>query len=69
MAFTDGRNVFLAKGPETIHQRLVKAALERLDRGTYGLCVDCGRPIERARLEESPIVAQCGACSRGTRRS
>jgi RNA polymerase-binding transcription factor DksA len=32
----------------------VKAALERIDAGTYGLCATCGKPIEKERLEANP---------------
>ena len=37
----------------------VAAALARLDAGTYGTCVDCGRPIDPARLEFRPEAARC----------
>ena len=37
----------------------VEAALERLDAGTYGTCVDCGQPIDAARLEFRPEAARC----------
>ena len=37
----------------------VVAALRRLDEGTYGQCVDCGRPIPDERLEARPEVARC----------
>jgi DnaK suppressor protein len=37
----------------------VLAALQRLDDGTYGTCVDCGRPIPQARLEVRPEAARC----------
>ena len=37
----------------------VEAALARLDAGTYGTCVDCGRPVEDARLEFRPEAARC----------
>ena len=32
----------------------VDAALDRIEKGTYGLCEKCGKPIEKARLEASP---------------
>jgi RNA polymerase-binding transcription factor DksA len=32
----------------------VNAALERMTKGTYGLCEACGKPIERDRLEANP---------------
>lgn len=37
----------------------VRAALARIDAGTYGNCVDCGRPIDEARLEFRPEAARC----------
>ena len=37
----------------------IQAALARLDAGTYGTCVDCGRPVEEARLEFRPEAARC----------
>lgn len=40
-------------------QTEVRAALARLDAGTYGTCVDCGQPIDEARLEFRPEVARC----------
>jgi RNA polymerase-binding protein DksA len=40
----------------------IDAALERLDRGSYGRCVDCGAQIEEARLAHNPEVARCVGC-------
>ncbi len=37
----------------------VAAALARLDDGTYGVCVDCGKPIPEARLAVRPEAARC----------
>ena len=47
-------------------QRLteIAAALERLDEGTFGLCVVCGEPIPEVRLEARPYAATCVACAR-----
>jgi DnaK suppressor protein len=44
---------------EELHE--VLAALERIDQGTYGICVDCKRPIERERLEAVPWAVRCVA--------
>ena len=38
-------------------------ALDRLDRGTYGLCVNCGGEIGRERLGENPAAALCAECA------
>ena len=40
----------------------IDAALERLDAGTYGTCVTCGKPIGEDRLEAIPYAAQCIEC-------
>ena len=37
----------------------VRAALDRIKDGTYGTCIDCGRPIEPARLEAVPWTPYC----------
>ena len=37
----------------------VEAALARIDAGTYGRCVDCGKQIDDARLEFRPEAARC----------
>jgi DnaK suppressor protein len=34
-------------------------ALRRLDEGTYGRCVDCGREIPDERLEAMPTASRC----------
>ncbi len=44
------------------HLELVEAALARLDDGTYGACLRCGRPIAEARLEALPWAAHCIEC-------
>jgi DnaK suppressor protein len=41
---------------------LVDAALARLDGGTYGTCVRCGKPIAPDRLAALPWAAHCIAC-------
>jgi RNA polymerase-binding transcription factor DksA len=37
----------------------MEAALERIDRGGYGICVVCQRPIELERLELLPWAIRC----------
>jgi RNA polymerase-binding protein DksA len=46
------------------HLALVDEALARLDAGTFGTCVRCGRPIAPARLEALPWAAFCIDCQR-----
>jgi DnaK suppressor protein len=40
----------------------IAAALERLDAGEYGLCVECGEGIAPARLKVLPEVTTCVRC-------
>ena len=40
----------------------IEAALDRMDRGRYGACVECEAPIPLERLEILPAVALCTAC-------
>lgn len=40
----------------------INEAIERIDRGTYGLCVDCRKAIPRKRLEVLPFAKRCLAC-------
>ncbi len=36
--------------------RELEAALRRIDAGTYGSCLRCGKPMDRARLELFPAA-------------
>jgi RNA polymerase-binding protein DksA len=40
----------------------MKHALEKLEKGTYGLCDFCGKPIPFARLEAIPQTNLCLDC-------
>jgi DnaK suppressor protein len=40
----------------------VEHALEKFDQGTYGLCDNCGKSIEPARLEALPHASLCLRC-------
>lgn len=37
----------------------VRNALRRMEEGDYGMCIDCGKPIEPARLEAVPWTPYC----------
>jgi DnaK suppressor protein len=43
----------------------ITAAIERIDRGTYGNCADCGLPIEEGRLSALPATTTCFDCASG----
>lgn len=42
--------------------RDLRAALSRLDDGTYGVCVDCEEPIAARRLAAVPWAPRCLSC-------
>jgi RNA polymerase-binding transcription factor DksA len=44
------------------HRRDVVAALDRIEKGTFGTCERCGSPIPEERLEAIPTATLCVAC-------
>ncbi len=40
----------------------VEHALQKFEQGTYGLCDNCGQPIDPARLEALPQANLCLSC-------
>lgn len=40
----------------------IEEALVRIDKGTYGVCRDCGEPIAEARLRAIPWTRVCITC-------
>lgn len=43
---------------------LVNEALDRMERGTFGKCVECGEPISKPRLQAIPYTRHCIKCAR-----
>jgi len=41
----------------------IREALERIDEGIYGECVECMENITEARLEIDPAIAMCIKCT------
>ncbi len=41
----------------------LKAAIERVEQGTYGRCAQCGNPIDPERLEALPTTTLCVNCA------
>ena len=41
----------------------IDAAIGRLDKGTYGICVRCSQPIGQGRLAARPAAATCIRCA------
>lgn len=44
------------------HLYYLENALERIEKKTYGLCISCGKPIDKGRLEAVPITQHCIKC-------
>jgi len=42
----------------------IDAALKRIDDGTFGTCVNCGKPIAEERLAAIPWATHCIDCKR-----
>ena len=63
-----------ASGNNEVHIRLklkqtdakilqaIEEALERIQKGTYGVCRDCGEPIASARMSAIPWTRVCIGC-------
>lgn len=49
---------------ESVHHLLLRvmSAIEKVDRGTYGLCDGCSKPIKKARLKAMPFATMCLDC-------
>lgn len=47
---------------EALYLKKVNQALERIARGTFGLCDRCDDPIEARRLEARPTATLCVSC-------
>jgi RNA polymerase-binding protein DksA len=42
----------------------ISAALQRMDAGEFGLCVECGAEIDRGRIDAYPYARHCIDCAR-----
>ncbi len=59
-----GDEVLEALGHQDLHElEQINAALQRLDDGTYGQCVQCGNDILPARLDLLPETPFCKTCA------
>ncbi|HEY6448114.1 MAG TPA: TraR/DksA family transcriptional regulator [Acidobacteriaceae bacterium] len=61
--FSYQKEMLFSQGTEGHSQlALVRQALERLNEGTYGECLHCGRAIGDKRLEALPWTPYCITC-------
>ncbi len=62
-ARTYSRQVMLSRGEADRQQlKLIDEALESIERGDYGICVDCELEIPYERLKSVPFVERCVDC-------
>jgi DnaK suppressor protein len=47
----------------TTEIRRIEAALQRVEEGEYGWCVECGEAVDTKRLEIDPAAARCAGCA------
>jgi DnaK suppressor protein len=50
-------------GSETSALEQINGALERIEDGSFGQCVECGKKIPQPRLEAIPYAALCVECA------
>ena len=47
---------------ENKYLHFLDEALERIENGTFGICIVCGKEIPKERLEAVPITQHCVPC-------
>ena len=47
---------------ESLQLREIRAALARIEEGSYGICLSCEQPIPKKRLDAVPWAAYCVRC-------
>ena len=61
---TENDQVLDALGNTTRNEmEKIKLAISRIDSGTYGLCLSCGQPIKKDRLNAVPFSSLCIHCA------
>jgi RNA polymerase-binding transcription factor DksA len=60
----EGDEVLESLGAQGVAEiRMIRAALDRIEEGEYGYCVECGKPILAARLDIVPHAPRCAKCA------
>ncbi len=54
----------ILEGKSSVSTLQVKAALERMTVGRFGLCLRCGRKIPALQLERNPLIEVCDSCAK-----
>ncbi len=53
----------------TVELGQISQALQRIEAGEYGVCVECGEPISPERLEANPMAELCIDCATDAERA
>ncbi len=61
-AETDRNFMLRLRGRERKLLKKIEEALERLDKGIFGICDKCGEEINLRRLEARPVTTMCIDC-------
>ena len=61
-AESDRSFILRLRGREQRYIRKIDEAVERIEKGTYGICESCGEPIGVKRLEARPVTTLCIEC-------
>jgi RNA polymerase-binding transcription factor DksA len=62
--FHENDEVLMGLNHVTIHDiHEIRLALDRIEHGKYGNCVECGRAIAKARLAALPFTGTCVDCA------
>jgi DnaK suppressor protein len=64
-AMTDANDEPLEALSDAVQAQMagIKAALARIERGSYGICSNCGVAIHAGRLEAMPTASLCISCA------
>ncbi|MBU6236737.1 MAG: TraR/DksA family transcriptional regulator [Planctomycetes bacterium] len=62
--FHENDEVLAGLNDVTIHDiHEIRLALDRIAHGKYGICVECGKAIAKARLTALPFTGTCVDCA------
>lgn len=62
LAYDQAADLSLRRSNERLLYQ-IERALTRMEEGTYGICRQCGEPIDKARLKALPHARYCMTCA------
>ncbi len=58
------RTLLTSLGTQDLNRlQMINNALDRINLGTYGLCIKCGKEIPQERLDALPYALMCISCA------